>query len=73
MINFSFLRYLYNLLEKNQIVNDNNRTLLVETLRRIAEILIWGDQNDSTVFEYEQFENLSTILSLKFFFFIVSF
>lgn len=68
MINFSFLRYLYNLLEKNQIVNDNNRTLLVETLRRIAEILIWGDQNDSTVFEYEQFENLSTILSLKFFF-----
>lgn len=44
-------RYLYNVLSKNQVVSESNRSLLVETLRSIAEILIWGDQNDSTVFE----------------------
>ena len=44
-------RYLYSVLHKNQTVTDGNRSLLVETLRSIAEILIWGDQNDSSVFE----------------------
>ena len=44
-------RYLYHVLSKNQTVSENNRGLLVETLRSIAEILIWGDQNDSSVFE----------------------
>jgi protein CLEC16A len=33
-------------------VSENNRGLLVETLRSIAEILIWGDQNDSSVFDF---------------------
>jgi protein CLEC16A len=47
----TFFRYLYNVLSKNQNVSENNRGLLVETLRSIAEILIWGDQNDSSVFE----------------------
>ena len=37
---------------KNQIVTEANKTLLVETLRSISEILIWGDQNDSTVFDF---------------------
>lgn len=46
------LKYLYNVLSKNQTVNENNRGLLVETLRSIAEILIWGDQNDSSVFDF---------------------
>ncbi|XP_011343559.1 protein CLEC16A homolog isoform X2 [Ooceraea biroi] len=46
------LKYLYNVLSKNQTVSDNNRGLLVETLRSIAEILIWGDQNDSSVFDF---------------------
>ncbi|GIY14226.1 protein CLEC16A homolog [Caerostris extrusa] len=46
------LKYLYHVLYKNQTVNEQNKSLLVETLRSIAEILIWGDQNDSTVFEY---------------------
>lgn len=55
-VNFYFLfiiiyRYLYHVLSKNQTVSENNRGLLVETLRSIAEILIWGDQNDSSVFE----------------------
>uniref|UniRef100_A0A1B6EUJ7 Uncharacterized protein n=1 Tax=Cuerna arida TaxID=1464854 RepID=A0A1B6EUJ7_9HEMI len=46
------LKYLYNVLAKNQTVSENNRGLLVETLRAIAEILIWGDQNDSSVFDF---------------------
>lgn len=45
------LRYLCNVMSKNSVVTEQNKTLLVETLRQIAEILIWGDQNDSTVFE----------------------
>lgn len=47
------LKYLYNVLSRNQTVSEHNRGLLVETLRSIAEILIWGDQNDSSVFEYD--------------------
>ena len=48
----SLFRYLHNLLVKNEKVTEQNRGLLVEALRVISEILIWGDQNDSTVFEY---------------------
>ncbi|CAB3372918.1 Hypothetical predicted protein [Cloeon dipterum] len=46
------LKYLYNVLSKNQTVSESNRGLLVETLRSIAEILIWGDQNDGSVFDF---------------------
>ncbi|KAF7266633.1 hypothetical protein GWI33_020130 [Rhynchophorus ferrugineus] len=46
------LKYLYNVLSRNQTVSEHNRSLLVETLRSIAEILIWGDQNDSSVFDF---------------------
>ncbi|KAK3607429.1 hypothetical protein CHS0354_035123 [Potamilus streckersoni] len=46
------LKYLYGMLCKNQTVNEYNRSLLVETLRSISEILIWGDQNDSSVFDF---------------------
>ncbi|XP_076312191.1 C-type lectin domain containing ema isoform X3 [Tachypleus tridentatus] len=46
------LKYLYHLFSKNQVVTEQNKSLLVETLRSIAEILIWGDQNDSTVFDF---------------------
>ena len=45
------LRYLHYILQRNSTVTESNKGLLVETLRSIAEILIWGDQNDSTVFE----------------------
>ena len=44
-------RYLYGVLNRNPTVSDGNRDLLIETLRCISEILIWGDQNDSSVFE----------------------
>jgi protein CLEC16A len=46
------LKYLYSVITKNQVVTDSNKNLLVETLRSIAEILIWGDQNDSSVFDF---------------------
>ncbi|KAK7111440.1 protein CLEC16A-like isoform X2 [Littorina saxatilis] len=46
------LKYLHNLLAKNQTVTEQNRSQLVETLRSISEILIWGDQNDSSVFDF---------------------
>ena len=43
---------------------------LVDTLRAIAEILIWGDQNDSTVFEHflekNIFSEFLTVLNLNF-------
>jgi protein CLEC16A len=45
------LKVLHGVLEKNQNVSEQNRDLLVETLRQIAEILIWGDQNDEGVFK----------------------
>ncbi|XP_036408056.1 protein CLEC16A isoform X3 [Megalops cyprinoides] len=46
------LKYMYHVLTKNTTVTDHNRNLLVETIRSITEILIWGDQNDSSVFDY---------------------
>ncbi|XP_067938113.1 protein CLEC16A-like [Watersipora subatra] len=46
------LKYLYNVLVRHQTVTESNRALLVETLRSITEIVIWGDQNDSTIFDY---------------------
>lgn len=52
LIFFLNFRYLYGILNKNQTVTENNKDLLIETLRSISEILIWGDQNDSGVFEY---------------------
>lgn len=50
-LSLDHLKYLYSVLERNTTVSENNRGLLVESLRSIAEILIWGDQNDSSVFE----------------------
>ena len=45
------LKYLHALLVRNIEVHEGNKELLVETLRSIAEILIWGDQNDNRVFD----------------------
>jgi protein CLEC16A len=46
------LKYQYQVLTRNQVVTEANKNLLVETFRSIAEILIWGDQNDSRVFDF---------------------
>lgn len=50
-LSLDYLKILHGVLEKNQNVSEQNRGLLVESLRCIAEILIWGDQNDGSVFE----------------------
>uniref|UniRef100_A0A1I8HEU6 FPL domain-containing protein n=1 Tax=Macrostomum lignano TaxID=282301 RepID=A0A1I8HEU6_9PLAT len=47
-----YLKYLYGVLCKNQTVTEQNSSLLVEALRSMSEILIWGDQNDDTVFDF---------------------
>jgi protein CLEC16A len=39
-------------LVKNEKITDANKALLVEALRSIAEIVIYGDQNDSSVFDF---------------------
>lgn len=44
-------RYHYAVLARTTQVTESNRPLIVETFRSIAEILIWGDQNDNSVFE----------------------
>ncbi|CAH8580309.1 unnamed protein product [Schistosoma turkestanicum] len=46
------LKYLHSVLQKNRVVNEQNYGTLVEALRLIAEILIWGDQNDSSVMDF---------------------
>lgn len=34
------------------MLNSQNEALIVETLRNIAEHVVWGDQHDPAVFEY---------------------
>ncbi|CAH8656652.1 unnamed protein product, partial [Heterobilharzia americana] len=46
------LKYLHSILQKNRVVTEQNCGTLVEALRLIAEILIWGDQNDSSVMDF---------------------
>ncbi|GMT21112.1 hypothetical protein PFISCL1PPCAC_12409, partial [Pristionchus fissidentatus] len=47
-----YLKYLHGVLVKNEKVTEGNKRILVEALRAISEILIWGDQNDSSVFDF---------------------
>ena len=44
------LNYQCTVLEKNRIVNLKNKALVVETLRVISELMIYGDQNDESFF-----------------------
>jgi protein CLEC16A len=41
-------------------MTDSNKKLIVETFRAIAEILIWGDQNDSSVFDFFLEKNMQS-------------
>nr|CAB3231606.1 protein CLEC16A-like [Phallusia mammillata] len=52
------LRYLHHVLTKNHTITENNKSLIVEALRSMSEILIWGDQNDSSVFEFYLEKNM---------------
>jgi hypothetical protein len=57
---FEELHRIHNVLldPANQVVNAFNKAILIETLRELAELLIWGDQNDPRVFEYFLEHNL---------------
>ncbi|MEW5299570.1 MAG: hypothetical protein WDW36_002571 [Sanguina aurantia] len=46
------LRNLYDVLQRNALVTDANRALVVETIRSVAEFIIWGDQNEPKVFDF---------------------
>ncbi|XP_062508801.1 protein CLEC16A-like isoform X2 [Corticium candelabrum] len=46
------LKYLHTVLGRNSVVTERNKSLLVESIRSVAEILIWGDQNDAKVFDF---------------------
>ena len=59
------LKYVHSVMSKNKIVNKSNKSLLVEAIRSIAEILIWGDQNDSSVFDFFLEQNMRSFF-LKF-------
>ncbi|TGZ66150.1 hypothetical protein CRM22_005498 [Opisthorchis felineus] len=47
-----YLKYLYSVIQKNATVTEQNSETIVEVVRLVAEILIWGDQNDSTVMDF---------------------
>ncbi|GMH41903.1 hypothetical protein BSKO_09813 [Bryopsis sp. KO-2023] len=46
------LEYLYSVLEKTPEITATNRDQMVETLRSIAELIIWGDQHEPKFFEF---------------------
>uniref|UniRef100_A0A6B2EJN9 Uncharacterized protein n=1 Tax=Phlebotomus kandelakii TaxID=1109342 RepID=A0A6B2EJN9_9DIPT len=51
-LSLQHMKYLYSVLEKNSTQVSESKAVLVEALRSIAEILIWGDQHDSSVFDF---------------------
>ncbi|CAM6039399.1 unnamed protein product [Sphagnum compactum] len=46
------LRHLNEQLQKATVITDANKDFVVETLRSMAELLIWGDQHDPTFFDF---------------------
>ena len=46
------LRYLHETLQQQPSVTANNKQLIIETLRSMAELLIWGDQHEPSFFDY---------------------
>lgn len=56
------LQGLHDVLLRNPVVTESNKALVVETIRSIAEFIIWGDQNDPRMFEYFKEHNLMLYL-----------
>jgi protein CLEC16A len=56
------LKELVATLQKNPITTPRNRGVLVETLRELAELLVWGDQNDEKLFDYFLEKNVFGVL-----------
>lgn len=46
------LKYLNEQLQRVTVINESNKDFVIETLRSMAELLIWGDQNDPSFFEF---------------------
>jgi protein CLEC16A len=46
------LRYLYTQLVRNHVVMESNKNQIVEILRSIAELMIWGDQHNENFFDF---------------------
>jgi protein CLEC16A len=46
------LSQLYSQLSKVTAVTERNRDMVVESLRTVAELLIWGDKHDPAFFEF---------------------
>ena len=45
-------RALHEVLERHPTVHEGNRDVVVEALRSIAELMIWGDQHDPSFFDF---------------------
>lgn len=43
---------LHQLLQRTSVVSERNRAMVVDALRTTAELVLWGDQNDPTLFEF---------------------
>jgi protein CLEC16A len=56
------LRELYGALVKNPVVTEANRAVVVETIRRVAEYMIWGDQHEPRIFDFFLENNIMTYL-----------
>jgi hypothetical protein len=62
---FSFERRLYAQLVRNPVLNASNAAVVIETMRNIAEHVLWGDKHDPLFFEYFLEKNiLSFMLSI---------
>ena len=64
------LSYLHAVLKSHPVVNEGNKNTVIEALRSVAELMIWGDQHDPTFFEFfaehETLQYVHRILSQAF-------
>ena len=56
------LRELYGVLQRNPVVTESNRATVVETIRAVAEFMIYGDQNEPRIFDYLLENNIMAYL-----------
>ena len=55
------LAALHNSLARIVVVNDTNKEQVVESIRSIAELIIYGDKNDPAIFDYFLEKNMLSI------------
>ncbi|KAJ5078311.1 hypothetical protein M0811_05099 [Anaeramoeba ignava] len=46
------LEYLHKIIKNNKVYNRSNGKIIVETLREISELMIWGDQNNEKIIDW---------------------